>query len=62
MIGDLIAGLIGKESGDGSVGGALEGVVVYEVAKRVVPLARVAGGIWFGAKYVRSKLKDTPAA
>ncbi|MDP5277714.1 hypothetical protein Q9Q95_02155 [Sphingomonas sp. DG1-23] len=49
MIGKAIAGWLGnridRRDGEGGTLGALAGVAVWEVGKRVVPAALVLGGI-----------------
>lgn len=65
MLGDLIAGAIGRNidrrDGAGGVLGALAGVATWKVAKRVVPAAIVVGGAVLGARYLARKLREDSA-
>jgi hypothetical protein len=49
MIGDAIAGWLGnridRRDGEGGTLGALAGVAIWRVGKRVVPAALVLGGV-----------------
>ncbi len=66
MIGDLIAAAIGsnidQSDGEGGTAGAIVGVAVWEVAKRVVPAAIVLGGVALGAHYLSRKFRNEPAS
>jgi len=65
MLGDLIAGAIGRNidrrDGEGGVLGALVGVATWKVAKRVVPAAIVLGGAALGARYLVNKFGGSSA-
>jgi len=65
MLGDLIAGAIGRNidrrDGKGGTIGAIAGVAAWKVAKKVVPAAIVLGGAALGARYLLSKLGPTSA-
>jgi len=64
MIGKAIAGWIGskidRRDGEGGTLGAVTGVAVYEVAKRVIPVALLAGGAAIGMHYLQKRYR-TPA-
>lgn len=66
MIGDLIAAGIGRNiderDGEGGTLGAIAGVAVWEVAKRVVPAAIILGGAALGARYLSRKFRNEPAS
>lgn len=66
MIGDLIAAGIGRDiderDGEGGTLGAIAGVAVWQVAKRVIPVAIVIGGAALGARYVSRKFGNAPAS
>ena len=59
MIGKAIAGWIGnkidRRDGEGGTLGALTGVAVYTLGKRVLPAAIVIGGGVLGARYLRNR-------
>lgn len=61
MIGKAFAGWIGskidRRDGEGGTLGALVGVAVWEVGKRVVPAAIVIGGVAYGARYVSRRME-----
>lgn len=56
MIGKAIAGWIGSKidqrDGEGGTLGAVTGVAVWEVGKRLVPAALVLGAVYYGARYL----------
>lgn len=60
MIGKAIAGWIGskidRRDGEGGTLGAMAGVAVWEVGKRVVPAALVLGAAAYGARYVSRRM------
>ncbi|WP_448661905.1 hypothetical protein ACG3SL_14610 [Sphingomonas sp. CJ20] len=62
MIGKAIAGWIGSKidqrDGEGGTMGAIVGVVVWEVGKRVVPAAIVLGAAAYGARYVSRRMEQ----
>ena len=66
MIGDLIAAGIGRNidesDGEGGTVGAIMGVAVWEVTKRVVPAAIVLGGAALAAHYLSRKFRREPAS
>ncbi len=66
MIGDLIAAGIGRNiderDGEGGTLGAIAGVAVWEVAKRVIPAVIVIGGAALGARYLSRKFGNEPAS
>ena len=59
MIGKAIAGWIGskvdRRDGEGGTLGALTGVAIYSIGKRVLPVALLAGGVALGVHYLRSQ-------
>jgi len=59
MIGDLVAGYIGKQidesDGEGGALGAIAGIVAWRVGKTVIPAAIVIGAAALGARYVRKR-------
>ncbi|MCR5871355.1 MULTISPECIES: hypothetical protein [unclassified Sphingomonas] len=59
MIGDLVAGYIGKRidesDGEGGALGTLAGVAAWRVGKTVVPAAVVLGAAALGARYLRRR-------
>jgi hypothetical protein len=66
VIGDLIAAAIGRNidqrDGEGGTLGAVAGVVMWKVARRVVPAAIVLGGAALGARSLMRKLGNAPAS
>ncbi len=60
MIGKLVAGLIGARIGGKKheTGGALAGVAVEVVAKRVIPLLAAAGLAAYAYKKVKSRFES----
>lgn len=64
MIGKAIAGWIGskidRRDGEGGALGAVAGVAVWEVGKRVVPAAILVGTAVLGARYI-SRRFNPPA-
>jgi len=65
MLGDLIAGAIGRSidrrDGEGGTLGALAGVATWKVAKRIVPAAIVIGGVALGLRYMSRKFDNVSA-
>ena len=65
MIGKLIAGWIGEKidqrDGEGGTMGAMVGVAVWEVGKRVVPAALVLGAGYLGARYLMRQFEGDAA-
>ena len=63
MIGKAIAGWLGnkidRRDGEGGTLGALTGVAIWEVSKRVVPAALVLGGVAYAVR--RFSRSETPA-
>lgn len=62
MIGDAIAGWLGnkidRRDGEGGTLGALAGVAIWRVGKRVVPTALVLGGIAYAVhRFARSEVQ-----
>jgi len=61
MIGDLVAGCIGKridESDDeGGTLGAIAGIAAWRVGKTVVPAAIVIGAAAIGYRYLRRRMR-----
>lgn len=59
MIGDLVAGYIGKRiderDGEGGTLGTLAVVATWRVGKTVVPAAIVIGAAALGARYLRKR-------
>lgn len=65
MIGKMIAGWIGEKiderDGEGGALGAMVGVAVWEVGKRVVPAALVLGAGYLGARYLMRQFDEAGA-
>ena len=62
MIGDFIAGLIGKRiderDGEGGAVGAAVGVLAYEAGKRIIPAVLILGAAAIGARYIARKINE----
>lgn len=62
MIGKAVAGWIGskidRRDGEGGTLGAIVGVAVWEVGKRVVPAAILLGGAAYGVRAVRRRMEQ----
>ncbi|MBX3594229.1 hypothetical protein [Sphingomonas sp.] len=65
MIGDAIAGYIGKRiderDGEGGTLGAIAGIAAWRVTKRVVPAAIVLGAAALGYRYLTRRRDTAPA-
>jgi hypothetical protein len=63
MIGKAIAAYLGekidKRDGKGGTLGALTGVAVYGLAKRVIPVAILAGAAAAGTHYLQKRFRTT---
>lgn len=61
MIGKAIAAYLGekidKRDGKGGTLGALTGVAVYSIGKRVIPIALLAGGAALGVHYLQKRYR-----
>lgn len=61
MIGDLVAGYIGKRidesDGEGGTLGTIAGIAAWRVGKTVVPAAIVIGAAAFGYRYLRRRVR-----
>lgn len=61
MIGDLVAGYIGKSidesDGEGGALGAIAGIVAWRVGKTVIPAAIVIGAAAIGYRYLRRRMR-----
>ena len=65
MLGDLIAGAIGRRidrrDGEGGALGAIAGVAAWKVAKKAIPAAIVIGGVALGLRYMSRKFDGVSA-
>lgn len=63
MIGKAIAGYIGEKidqrDGKGGTLGALTGVALYEIGKRVIPVAILAGAAAMGTHYLQKRFRGS---